>query len=37
VYLITFFHIFGFWPIQSLVERLLDARRRRCGGGAQKP
>ena len=26
VYLITFFYIFAFWPIQSLVERLLDAR-----------
>jgi hypothetical protein len=26
VYLITFFYIFAFWPIQSLVERLFDAR-----------
>lgn len=26
VYLITFFHIFAFWPIQKLVERLFDGR-----------
>ena len=26
VYLITFFYIFAFWPIQSLVERLFRVR-----------
>jgi hypothetical protein len=36
VYLTTFFYIFAFWPIQSLVERLFDGRGQR-GGGAQKP
>jgi hypothetical protein len=36
VYLMTFFYIFAFWPIQSLVERLFDGRRQR-GNGAQNP
>ncbi len=26
VYLVTFFYIFAFWPIQSLVERLFEGR-----------
>lgn len=36
VYLITFFYIFAFWPIQSLVERLFAGRARATGSG-QKP
>ena len=26
VYLVTFFYIFAFWPIQTLVERLFEGR-----------
>jgi hypothetical protein len=37
VYLITFFYIFAFWPIQSLVERLFAGSLRHRGVGAQKP
>ena len=36
VYLMTFFYVFAFWPIQSLVERLFDRHRRR-EADAQKP
>ena len=37
VYLMTFFYIFAFWPIQSLVERLFGGLQRRRAAGAQKP
>ena len=29
VYVITFFYILAFWPIQTLVERLFDGRQPR--------
>ena len=31
VYLMSFFYVFAFWPIQSLVERLFDARQAAAG------
>ena len=37
VYLLTFFYIFAFWPIQSVVERLFDGHERRRGARAQNP
>jgi hypothetical protein len=37
LYLTTFFYIFAFWPIQSLVERLFDGHSRQREVGAQKP
>lgn len=37
VYLLTFFYIFAFWPIHSLVERLFAGRARFTTGVDQKP
>jgi hypothetical protein len=37
VYLVTFFYIFAFWPIHSLVERLFAGRPRAAVGADQKP
>ena len=36
VYLVTFFYIFAFWPIHSLVDRLF-ARPSSAAGSDQKP
>jgi hypothetical protein len=37
VYLLTFFYIFAFWPIQSLVERLFEGHERRRAARVQNP